>query len=111
MPLTTRLRPTVGGSVRAAALKISFPEVRAMRRTRLLFSKTGRARYISHLDLMRTFQRVFLRAGIRLRHTEGFNPHPYMVFALPLPVGCESDCELLDFDLPTKLIWTTCRSF
>lgn len=49
---------------------------------------------------MRTFQRVFLRAGIRLRHTEGFNPHPYMVFALPLPVGCESICELLDFDLP-----------
>lgn len=71
-----------------------------MRRIRLLFTKTGRAKYISHLDLMRTFQRVFLRAGIRLRHTEGFNPHPYMVFALPLPVGCESICELLDFDLP-----------
>jgi radical SAM-linked protein len=70
-----------------------------MLRTRLLFSKTGRARYISHLDLMRTFQRVFVRAGVRLRHTEGFNPHPYMNFALPLSVGIESSCELLDFDL------------
>lgn len=70
-----------------------------MLRTRLLFSKTGRAKYISHLDLLRTFQRVFLRAGVKLRHTEGFNPHPYMTFALPLSVGCESICEMLDFDL------------
>ncbi len=74
-----------------------------MNRTRLLFSKTGRAKYISHLDLMRTFQRVFLRAGVRLRHTEGFNPHPYMNFALPLSVGIESVCELLDFDLMDEL--------
>lgn len=70
-----------------------------MLRTRVLFSKTGRAKYISHLDLLRTFQRVFLRAGVKLRHTEGFNPHPYMTFALPLSVGCESVCEMLDFDL------------
>lgn len=70
-----------------------------MRRVRLLFSKTGKAKYLSHLDLLRTFQRAFLRAGLKLRHTEGFNPHPYMNFALPLPVGMESVCELLDFDL------------
>jgi radical SAM-linked protein len=70
-----------------------------MLRTRLLFEKTGRAQYISHLDLMRTFQRAFLRAGIRLRHTEGFNPHPYLSFALPLSVGMQSLCELADFDL------------
>lgn len=42
---------------------------------RLLFSKTGRAKYISHLDLMRTFQRAFFRSGHQVRHTEGFNPH------------------------------------
>jgi radical SAM-linked protein len=42
---------------------------------RILFSKTDAARYISHLDLMRTFQRAFQRAGITVRHTEGFNPH------------------------------------
>lgn len=74
-----------------------------MLRTRLLFKKTGRAKYISHLDLMRTFQRVFLRAGVGLRHSEGFNPHPYMNFALPLSVGIESNCELLDFDLVDAL--------
>ncbi len=52
---------------------------------------------------MRTFQRVFLRAGVNLRHTEGFNPHPYMTFALPLSVGIESICEMLDFDLSDNL--------
>lgn len=66
---------------------------------RLLFEKVGRAKFISHLDLMRTMQRIFIRAGVEIRHTEGFNPHPYMNFALPLPVGTESVCELMDFDL------------
>ena len=50
---------------------------------RLLFSKTGRAKYISHLDLMRTFQRAFARAKIPIKHTEGFNPHPFVSIALP----------------------------
>ena len=66
---------------------------------RILFRKTGRAVYISHLDLMRTMQRVFIRSGLKLRHSEGFNPHPIMVFALPLSVGVESGCELLDVSL------------
>jgi len=66
---------------------------------RLLFSKTGRAKYLSHLDLMRTIQRVFARAGVAVRHTEGFNPHAYVSVALPLSVGVESVCELLDFAL------------
>jgi radical SAM-linked protein len=70
-----------------------------MLKRRLLFTKTGRAIFLSHLDLMRTFQRAFLRADIRLRHTEGFNPHPVMSFALPLSVGTQSVCELLDFQL------------
>lgn len=60
--------------------------------------KRGRAKYVSHLDLMRTMSRAFTRAGIDLRHSEGFNPHPIMSFALPLSVGQESVCELLDFD-------------
>ena len=79
-----------------------------MNKKRLLFSKTGRAKYISHLDLLRTFQRIFRRAGIELRHSEGFNPHPYLAFALPLSVGAESVCELLDtellLDLPEETI-------
>ncbi|MBR2716623.1 MAG: TIGR03936 family radical SAM-associated protein [Oscillospiraceae bacterium] len=70
-----------------------------MIKSRLLFRKEGRAQYISHLDLMHTMQRTFIRAGVRIRHTEGFNPHPYMSFILPLSVGCESRCELMDFDL------------
>jgi len=66
---------------------------------RLRFSKTGRAVYISHLDLMRTMQRAFLRAGLQLKYSEGFNPHAQISFALPLSVGMTSYCELMDFKL------------
>lgn len=66
---------------------------------RLLFEKTGNAIWISHLDLMRLFQRAFKRAGLPLTHTQGFNPRPSVSIALPLSVGVESQCELLDFDL------------
>ena len=66
---------------------------------RALFEKTGNAAYISHLDLMRVFQRSFKRAGLPLTHTQGFNPRPSVSIALPLSVGVESNCELLDFDL------------
>lgn len=55
--------------------------------------------YISHLDLLRTFQRVFLRQGLVLRHSQGFHPHPILSFALPLPVGQSSACEVLDFEV------------
>ncbi len=66
---------------------------------RLLFEKTGEAVWISHLDLMRLFQRAFKRADLHLTHTQGFNPRPSVSIALPLSVGVESVCELLDFDL------------
>lgn len=66
---------------------------------RILFSKADTARYISHLDLMRTMQRGFLRAGISIRHTEGFHPHPYISIPLPLPLGFSSACEVLEFGL------------
>lgn len=66
---------------------------------RLLFEKTGTAVWMSHLDLMRVFQRSFKRAGLPLTHTKGFNPRPSVSIALPLSVGAESQCELLDFDL------------
>lgn len=66
---------------------------------RLLFEKTGNAVWMSHLDLMRLFQRAFKRAGLALKHTQGFNPRPSVSIALPLSVGVESVCELLDFDL------------
>ena len=63
---------------------------------RFRFEKRGRAAYLSHLDVMRTFQRAMIRAGVRVRHSEGFNPHPKMSIALPLQLGCESVCEVLD---------------
>lgn len=66
---------------------------------RLRFGKTGRAVYISHLDLMHTMQRAFSRAGYELKYSEGFNPHPQISIALPLSVGAESVCEIMDFRL------------
>ena len=66
---------------------------------RILFEKKGNAVWISHLDLMRLFQRAFKRAGLPLKHTQGFNPRPSVSIALPLSVGVESHCELLDFEL------------
>ena len=66
---------------------------------RLRFAKTGRAVYISHLDLMQTMQRAFSRAGYALKYSEGFNPHPLISIALPLSVGAASRCELMDFRL------------
>ncbi|MGM9627257.1 MAG: TIGR03936 family radical SAM-associated protein [Faecousia sp.] len=66
---------------------------------RALFEKTGNAIFISHLDLMRLFQRAFQRSGLPLTHTQGFNPRPSVSIALPLSLGVESGCELLDFDL------------
>ena len=69
---------------------------------RLLFEKVGNAIWISHLDLMRLFQRAFKRAGYSLTHTHGYNPRPSVSIALPLSVGIESLCELLDFDLDTE---------
>lgn len=66
---------------------------------RALFEKTGNAIYISHLDLMRLFQRAFKRADLHLTHTKGFNPRPSVSIALPLSLGVESHCELLDFEL------------
>ena len=66
---------------------------------RILFEKKGNAVWISHLDLMRLFQRAFKRSGLALTHTQGFNPRPSVSIALPLSVGVESNCEMLDFDL------------
>ncbi len=71
---------------------------------RMLFEKMGNAVWISHLDLMRLFQRAFRRAGLPLTHSQGFNPRPSVSIALPLSVGIESECELLDFDLEGEAV-------
>lgn len=67
-----------------------------MREVRLVFSKTDRCKYISHLDINRCMARALSRAEIPLWFTEGFNPHPYMSFSLPLSLGVESLCESVD---------------
>ncbi len=73
---------------------------------RILFSKNGPLIYISHLDLTHTMIRAFNRAKIRLRHSQGFNPHPKIVFALPLSVGMSGENELCDVgieeDIPAE---------
>lgn len=66
------------------------------RPVRILFSKTGPAVYISHLDLNRCMLRAVRRAELPLWYTEGFNPHPYITFALPLSLGQASVSEPMD---------------
>ena len=71
---------------------------------RMLFEKTGNGIWISHLDLMRVFQRAFRRSGLLIRHTQGYNPHAFVSLALPLSVGTASHCELLEFDLAERSV-------
>lgn len=70
-----------------------------MVKVRVVFEKKGRAKYISHLDLNRCMQRTFKRSGLPVWYTEGFNPHIYIMFALPLSLGYESSVEIMDFNL------------
>ena len=66
---------------------------------RIKFKKYGSLMYVSHLDTAKTMQRIMLRAGIDIWYTEGFNPQPKIVFAVPLPVGVESECEFMDIKI------------
>ena len=66
---------------------------------RILFEKTGNGIWISHLDVMRLFQRAFKRGGLNLKHSQGFSPRAMVSVALPLSVGVESKCEIMDFEL------------
>jgi len=63
---------------------------------RIHFAKTAAMRYTGHLDLHRTWERTFRRAGLPLAYTQGFNPHPRLNLAAALPLGFTSDGELLD---------------
>ncbi len=69
----------------------------------LVYEKTDNAKYISHLDFVRAYNRAMRRAKLPVAFSEGFNPHPLLSFALPLPVGCTSRCELLEFRLTEEL--------
>lgn len=67
-----------------------------MKSVRLFFTKKGDARFVSHLDMNRMMTRLVRKAGLDIWYTEGFNPHPYMTFALPLPLGFEGLYEIMD---------------
>jgi len=68
----------------------------AVQRLRLRFSRGEELKYISHLDLMRLWERVLRRAGIPMAYSEGFSPHPRISLAAPLPIGVTSEAELMD---------------
>ena len=70
-----------------------------MRSVRIWFTKKDTAKYISHLDLTRCLIRAFRGTDIPLWYTEGFNPHPHLVFGLSLPLGVEGENEILDIRL------------
>ncbi len=70
---------------------------------RIKFLRGDAEKYIGHLDLMRFFHRALKRAGLPIAYSKGFNPHPHMVFGLPLGVGITSQAEYADFELDKDL--------
>ncbi len=74
-----------------------------MYRLRLRFGRGPQLKFISHLDLMRLWERAFRRAGIPLVYSEGFNPHPRLSLAAPLSVGVSSSAELMDVFLKSRV--------
>lgn len=74
-----------------------------MRLVRIWFSKHGRIKYVSHLDIMRCMTRAVRRADIPLWYTEGFNPHPYLNFLQPMPLGVEGMNEPLDIRIEGEI--------
>ncbi len=75
-----------------------------MFKARMRFAKEGRAKYLSHLDLMHTMQRAMARCEMPLWFTEGFNQHAYVSVALPLSTGYSGEYEILDFNLLTETV-------
>lgn len=93
---------------------ISTPEtqkdIQQMEHIRISYRKTGRAKYISHLDIVRFMQRALKRAKLPVWYTQGFHPHMYLTFALPLPLGYESVCEYMDFRLEQLIPYAQIQS-
>ena len=67
-----------------------------MQRLRVRFSRGQEVKFISHLDIMRLWQRALHRAGIALAYSEGYTPHPRISLAAPLALGITSEAELMD---------------
>ena len=80
-------------------LKVVFVEVMTLINIRAKFRRSDEVKFISHLDLMKVFERAIRRARLPIAYSQGFNPHPGMVFGLPLGVGVTSDAEYADFEV------------
>lgn len=74
-----------------------------MQRLRLTFSRGEEVKYISHLDLMRLWQRMLRRADLPLAYSQGFSPHPRLSLAAPLAIGVTSSAELMDIFLERRV--------
>lgn len=72
-------------------------------RLRVRFRKGERLRYISHLDVLRSWERALRRAGLPLAYSQGFTPHPKLAFASPLPMGFASEAEVMDVTLDERV--------
>jgi radical SAM-linked protein len=72
-------------------------------KVRIRFSKTGNLRFISHHDLMRCFERMLRRAALPFHSSQGFNPRPRLVFALPLPLGMIGMREAVELELDEQV--------
>lgn len=81
-----------------------------MVKVRTVFTKLDRAKYISHLDLMRCMTRALKRSGLKIWYTEGFNPHAYIMFPLALSLGTESRVEVMDFNLTEDIPFDEVKS-
>jgi radical SAM-linked protein len=95
-------RETTPGGEQSRERKPAAPQ-QPPDRYRLRFEKRGALKFISHHDLMRTFELALRRAGIDVAHSRGFNPRPKLSFAMALPLGVESLDEILDIDLASPL--------
>ena len=76
--------------------KDDYPMLPEPKYIRFKFRKVGNLQFISHLDLQKAMAKVLVRAKAPLWYSKGFNPHPKLIFALPLSVGAQSECEYLD---------------
>jgi len=77
--------------------------VEAEQRLRIVFGKNAELKYISHLDLLRVWERALRRARVPLAYSQGFNPRPQLFFAAALPVGCTGRAEMLDLLLAQRV--------
>lgn len=70
---------------------------------RVYFDKFGEMKFISHLDLLRFFNRLLKKSQIPVKYSQGFHPRPKMSFGSPISLGTEAYNELMDFELETPM--------